>query len=65
MQTKEVLVTWHDEPEREFFTYVAIAPGWSYYNKLDDQIFFYFENEQELNDVLVNGTDEFTMRLAD
>ena len=64
MQTREVLITWHDEPDREFTTLVAIAPGWSYFNKLDDQIFFYFDNEAEYKDMLKTGTEEFTMREA-
>lgn len=64
MQTREVLITWRDEPEREFFTLVAIAPGWSYFDKLDEQIFFYFETEQEFREALANGEHEFTMREA-
>lgn len=64
MITKDVLVTWRDfpAPDREFHTTVAIAPGWSYFACLDDQIFFYFESEQEYREALANGTKEFTMR---
>ena len=66
MITKDVLITWRDypQPDREFNTLVAIAPGWSYFSCLDEQIFFYFENEQEFNDALLNGTKEFTMKEA-
>lgn len=67
MQTREVLITWRDfpAPDREFSTLVAIAPGWSYFECLDEQIFFYFENEQEFDEALTNGTPDFTMRKAD
>lgn len=66
MQTKEVLVTWRDDPEREFYTLVAITDDKiTDYSEGDDQIFFYFTTEEEFQNALVNGTEEFTMRLAD
>lgn len=62
MQTRNVSITWRNKPDNEFSTLVAVAPGWSYFNKLDDAIFYYFESEKEYRDTLINGTDEFTMK---
>jgi hypothetical protein len=59
---KQVLITWRDTPEYgEMFTYVAIDPNWVD-KEDDDGIFFYFDNEEEYQDALINGTEEFTMR---
>lgn len=58
---REVLVTWRDEPEREFFARVHIDQKW---NELEDEldIFFFFSSEEEYQDALTNGTEEFTMK---
>jgi hypothetical protein len=58
---REVLITWRDEPESDFLTRVAIDPDWL--DKDDDvNIFFYFGTEEEYQEALINGTDEFTIR---
>jgi len=61
---KEVLVTWKDEPNREFFTLVEINENWitDYSEVNDDGIFFYFTTEEEYQELLKTGTEEFTMR---
>ena len=58
---KQVLVTWHDEPENEFLATVAINENWV--DGEDDlNIFFYFDSEEEYQQLLKTGTEEFTMR---
>ena len=61
---KEVLVTWHDEPTREFYTLVEINENWiTDYSEVNDEgIFFYFTTEEEYQEMLKTGTEEFTMR---
>ena len=61
---KEVLVTWHDEPTREFYTLVEINENWiADYSEVNDEgIFFYFTTEEEYQEMLKTGTEEFTMR---
>lgn len=61
---KEVLVTWKDEPNREFYTLVEINENWltDYSDVNDDGIFFYFSTEEEYQELLKTGTEEFTMR---
>ena len=61
---KEVLVTWRDEPTREFYTLVEINGNWiTDYSEVNDEgIFFYFTNEEEYQELLKTGTEEFTMR---
>lgn len=61
---KEVLVTWRDEPTREFYTLVEINENWiTDYSEVNDEgIFFYFTNEEEYQELLKTGTEEFTMR---
>ena len=61
---KEVLVTWHDEPTREFYTLVEINENWitDYSEVYDEGIFFYFTTEEEYQEMLKTGTEEFTMR---
>lgn len=61
---KEVLVTWKDEPNREFYTLVEINEDWltDYSDVNDDGIFFYFSTEEEYQELLKTGTEEFTMR---
>lgn len=61
---KEVLVTWHDEPTREFYTLVEINENWiTDYSEVNDEgIFFYFTTEEEYQELLKTGTEEFTMR---
>jgi len=58
---REVLVTWRDEPEIEFYTLVAITPAWTEL-EADEDVFFYFSDEDEYLEALKNGTDEFTIR---
>ena len=61
---KEVLVTWRDEPTREFYTLVEINENWiTDYSEVNDEgIFFYFTTEEEYQELLKTGTEEFTMR---
>lgn len=61
---KEVLVTWRDEPENEFFTYVCISDNMitDYSEVNDDGVFYYFTTVEEYDEALKNGTEEFTMR---
>ena len=61
---KEVLVTWRDEPTREFYTLVEINENWiTDYSEINDEgIFFYFTTEKEYQELLKTGTEEFTMR---
>ena len=61
---KEVLVTWRDEPTREFYTLVEINENWiADYSEVNDEgIFFYFTTEKEYQELLKTGTEEFTMR---
>ena len=61
---KEVLVTWRDEPTREFYTLVEINENWiADYSEVNDEgIFFYFTTEEEYQEMLKTGTEEFTMR---
>ena len=61
---KEVIVTWRDEPENEFFTYVCISDNMitDYSEVNDDGVFYYFNTVEEYDEALKNGTDEFTMR---
>lgn len=61
---KEVLVTWRDEPTREFYTLVEINENWiADYSEVNDEgIFFYFTTEEEYQELLKTGTEEFTMR---
>ncbi len=61
---KEVLVTWKDEPNREFYTLVEINEDWltDYSDVNDEGIFFYFSTEEEYQELLKTGTEEFTMR---
>lgn len=61
---KEVLVTWRDEPENEFFTYVCISDNMitDYSEVNDDGVFYYFNTVEEYDEALKNGTEEFTMR---
>ena len=61
---KEVLVTWRDEPTREFYTLVEINENWiTDYSEVNDEgIFFYFTTEKEYQELLKTGTEEFTMR---
>ena len=61
---KEVLVTWRDEPEVEFFTYVCISDNMitDYSEVNDDGVFYYFSTVEEYDQALKNGTEEFTMR---
>ena len=61
---KEVLVTWRDEPENEFFTYVCISDNMitDYSEANDDGVFYYFTTVEEYDEALKNGTEEFTMR---
>ena len=61
---KEVIVTWRDEPENEFFTYVCISDNMitDYSEVNDDGVFYYFTTVEEYDEALKNGTEEFTMR---
>ena len=61
---KEVLVTWRDDPQNEFFTYVGISDNMitDYSEVNDDGVFYYFSTVEEYEDALANGTEEFTMR---
>lgn len=61
---KEVIVTWRDEPENEFFTYVCISDNMitDYSEVNDDGVFYYFNTVEEYDEALKNGTEEFTMR---
>ena len=61
---KEVLVTWRDEPTREFYTLVEINENWiTDYSEINDEgIFFYFTTEKEYQELLKTGTEEFTRR---
>lgn len=62
MQIKEVSITWRDEPNRTFYTLVAITEDKiTDYSEADDDIFYYFTDETEYKDTLTNGTDEFIM----
>ena len=61
---KEVIVTWRDEPENEFFTYVCISDNMitDYSEVNDDGVFYYFNTVEEYDEALKNGTEEFTVR---
>ena len=56
---KEVLVTWRDEPENEFFTYVCISDNMitDYSEVNDDCVFYYFTTVEEYDEALKNGTE--------
>jgi hypothetical protein len=63
LETREVLVTWRDEPQREFYALVAISEdSITDYSEGDDEIFFYFTTEEAYKEALANGEAEFTMR---
>lgn len=58
---REVLVTWLDEPDKEFYAVVSVDEQW---NELEDDpdVFFYFASEAEYQEALTNGAEEFTMK---
>lgn len=59
MKTFDVKVYWREEHEFDgMFATVAIAENWED-NDDNESIFFYFHNEAEYREFLLNGTDEF------
>lgn len=61
LEFREVLIRWRDTPEDCMLATVAIQSGW-YENEDDDvNIFFYFDNEAEYQECLLNGTPDFAM----
>jgi hypothetical protein len=61
---KEVLVTWRDTPQEEFYTNVVISDNMitDYSEVNDDGVFYYFTTVQEYEDALANGTEEFIIK---
>jgi hypothetical protein len=61
---KQVLVTWRDTPQEEFYTNVVISDNMitDYSEVNDDGVFYYFTTVQEYEDALANGTEEFTIK---
>lgn len=59
---KNVVITWRDETEEEpQHVLVSVDEQWNSIDEEDDGIFFYFASEEEYQDALKNGTEEFTM----
>ena len=60
---KEVMVTWRDEPDVEYLALVAIEEQWVE-GEQDDGIFFYFNTQEEFEELLKTGTEEFFMSVV-
>lgn len=61
---KDVAIRWHDSEEGAYFTAtVSIDEAWNsipenhYDEAMDDQIFYYFANEQEFEDAKKTDND--------
>jgi hypothetical protein len=57
---RDVIIQWRDE-EEELQRTVAIGT-YEDGSPEDDEIFFYFANEEEYREAILNGTEDFSMR---
>lgn len=65
MDIREIEYIWNDEKTRTHTADVVVGDGTKRYDEnfddYDDRIFFYFENEEEFQLTLAEGTEEFTI----
>ena len=60
---RNVLIEWKDEPGKHYLAQVAIDKEWIQ-GEDDDNVFFYFSNEQEFEQAKLNK-DEFDFTILE
>jgi hypothetical protein len=59
---REVVISWHDEPDEAYLVTVSIDERWNSLDdgfEDDDSIFFYFSNEAEFDDAKTGDGYDF------
>jgi hypothetical protein len=54
--SREVLITYDDEPDFVYRVTVCVDGTWVDEQEDEDDVFFYFNSEDELRDAVENGT---------